>query len=152
MIYPIDPRSALAYAAHLSETRQAPFVAMQRPPPPAGHTFAAVSADEVDDFLESGWQRIPPPTLINLTPKPVTIKGVTVEPSGQVAKVSSILINDPLSGFLPIPLARRVFLDVDGLPPATPLQFLIVTPDVAEAAKRADLVTCGDQALIQSFP
>ena len=152
MNYPTDLPSCLAYAARLTESRRAPFVAMHRPPPPVGYAYAAVPADEVADFEESGWRRVPKPTLLNLTPDPVTMYGVTLPPSGQVASVETILAKHPLSSLLPVPLATRCVGVVSGLPPSSPLQFYIVTPDVAELVKRPDCLTVSPNALIQPFP
>jgi len=151
-MYPTDPSSTLAYAAFLTERHQTPFVAMHRPPPPVGHAYAAVPAEDVDDFEQSGWRCLPKPILLNLTPDPVTVYGVTLPPSGQVAKVDTFLTRHPLSSLLPAPLVSRALGSISGLPPSSPLQFYIVTPEVAEQAKRPDCLTVSPNALVQRFP
>ena len=152
MIYPTTPAQTLAHAARLSRQRPAPFVAVSRPPPASGHAFAAIPADELDDFLASGWSRIPNPALLNLTESPVTIDGVTLPPSGQVAEVDTFMTPHPLSDLLPAPTQIPVHGAVSGLPPFSDMQFYIVTANVAHAAQRPDCLVVGPDSLLQLYP
>jgi hypothetical protein len=87
--------------------------------------------------------------LINLTPHAVNICGVTIQPSGVVARVAerSDVVNEVDVGGIRIPIVRRTFGDVTGLPPSQADTMYIVSALVAQAAGAAgrdDVVSPAD--------
>jgi hypothetical protein len=82
---------------------------------------------------------------INLTPHAVneTVTGTTFPPSGQIARVTAIIL--PAGEIGGIPIYTRKFVEVEGLPSAQDGVALIVSAIVADACPdRADLVSPGE--------
>ena len=63
--------------------------------------------------------------IINLTPHAVNIGDRTIQPSGQIARVSQV--NQPSGDFDGIPLVVGVYGDTVGLPPQQDGTFYIVS-------------------------
>ena len=74
-------------------------------------------------------------TIINLTPHAITAGGVTIPPSGDIARVD--VTRQPAGDVNGIPLFRPVFGAVDGLPDYDPAKLYVVSamvrthPDIA---------------------
>lgn len=85
--------------------------------------------------------------VINLTPHSINVAGITIPPSGDVARVSTSSVD---AGSISvdgadIPLVRTQFGDVQGLPNQMPDTFFIVSGLVqAQFPDRTDLLAPGD--------
>jgi len=88
--------------------------------------------------------------IVNLTPHAIVIQGLnetlTVAPSGQLARLSvtrevrpSIIVGDVI-----VPVTRPSLGVIIGLPDPVEGTVLIVSAFVAEAAKRADVMSPGE--------
>lgn len=87
-------------------------------------------------------------TFVNLTPHQIDVftgdnlPGVSILPSGQVARVAQTLsIAEPIDG---LPTFRRTFGAVTGVPDPVEGVVLIVSALVAAACPRADIVSPGE--------
>jgi hypothetical protein len=87
--------------------------------------------------------------IVNLTPHPITISGVTIQPSGQVARVAEV--SEPWGtieyGSLRIPVIVKRFGQVEGLPePREGVIYITsaLTAQAAWAAGRTDVYCPGD--------
>lgn len=90
-------------------------------------------------------------SIINLTPHAVTLHGadgkaVTLPPSGQVARLAvtreamaPVVVNG-----VTLPVSRPTLGAVTGLPDARPGVLLLVSALVADAVRRADVVSPGE--------
>lgn len=79
----------------------------------------------------------------NLTPHPVTVAGITIQPEGIVPRLSQK--SEFVANFDGVPLVRMTFGDVAGLPDEQPDVLLIVSAMVRQALPdRKDLASPGD--------
>lgn len=71
--------------------------------------------------------------IVNLTPHPVTVAGITIEPSGVVARVSTTTVDAGSLDFngTKIPLTTTAYGEVQGLPEQRDDTVLIVSSLVA---------------------
>jgi hypothetical protein len=87
--------------------------------------------------------------IVNLTPHPLHIAGVVIQPSGQVARVSEVSERCGMLeyGSLQIPVIVKRFGDVEGLPePQDGVIYIVsaLTAQAAWAAGRTDVFCPGD--------
>lgn len=87
--------------------------------------------------------------IVNLTPHPLHIAGVVIQPSGQVARVSEVSERRGMLeyGSLQIPVIVKWFGDVEGLPePQDGVIYVVsvLTAQAAWAAGRTDVFCPGD--------
>jgi hypothetical protein len=87
--------------------------------------------------------------LINLTPHPISVCGMTVEPSGVVARVTEQVtpVGTIVVEGVEIPLVARALGQVENLPEPQPDTLYIVSSMVASAAwqmGRIDVAAPGD--------
>ena len=87
--------------------------------------------------------------LINLTPHPITVCGITVEPSGVVARVAEDVarVGEIVVEGVAIPLVARALGQVENRPEPQPDTLYIVSSMVASASwqmGRTDVAAPGD--------
>lgn len=83
--------------------------------------------------------------LVNLTPHPVRLCGLDIQPSGQVARVSTtevVVDNIDVDG-TNVPILSVEFGEVVGLPEPEDGTIFIVSALVAQAARRSDVMSPG---------
>lgn len=83
--------------------------------------------------------------VVNLTPHELNIVGeqsVTIPPSGQVARAAET--TEIVGSVAGIPIIHKTFGKVEGLPEPQPDTVFVVSLLVAQAVKRADVLTIGE--------
>lgn len=86
--------------------------------------------------------------IINLTPYPITINGITIEPDGRVPRVAEVTtpVDSLTHGGVSIPVVEVTLGQVEGLPKPAPGTWYVVSRMTAEAARgRGDLLIPGKQ-------
>lgn len=80
--------------------------------------------------------------IINLTPHQITVCGRVIEPSGIIARCSEV--SETIGTARDIPIVRKSFGEITGLPDPLEDNIYVVSRIVAEAARRSDVLSPGD--------